>query len=449
MNAYAEPTIEQQKSLSGHTSRTASNRGSQGDTVLQRLQDTASNSVQVKQLQSYQTMADKATVQRQVNSTGMPDNLKSGIENLSGYAMDDVKVHYNSAKPAQLNAHAYAQGTDIHLAPGQEKHLPHEAWHVVQQKQGRVRPTVQLKGKVAINDDEELEHEADVMGEKALQMKSYAAGTQLKKGGTTPVNRPIQRVLLMNPNRLREVPQFMYPLLKAYDSSMFEYDLSGDRLDSFMGFVNVVAKFWSFDIVSPHFVYSMYQEHLKLGVQTQTMFEETFADAGKDDHGYDMKSDPAEFDGSGAVIQQARKPGPSGPKDYPGYTKMLFMKTTPDATIDFNAGLGNSSSKTNNKPGSLIDMKDALTQGGKVVNTIMDPHKGKTVRMPRAGSNFDKSDRDQHFAIADMLYYIKHGSKPNRAGTWTWHHLSAKYQMVLVNMLVHAKHGHNGGVHIW
>ncbi|MEM7041075.1 MAG: DUF4157 domain-containing protein [Bacteroidota bacterium] len=36
-------------------------------------------------------------------------------------------------------AHAYDQGTDIHIGPGQEKHLPHEAWHVVQQKQGRVR----------------------------------------------------------------------------------------------------------------------------------------------------------------------------------------------------------------------------------------------------------------------------------------------------------------------
>ncbi len=38
------------------------------------------------------------------NNTGMPNNLKSGIENLSGYSMDDVKVHYNSDKPAQLNS---------------------------------------------------------------------------------------------------------------------------------------------------------------------------------------------------------------------------------------------------------------------------------------------------------------------------------------------------------
>jgi hypothetical protein len=102
------------------------------------------------------------------NNTGLPDNLKSGIENLSGYSMDDVKVHFNSDKPAQLNAHAYAQGTDIHVAPGQEQHLPHEAWHVVQQKQGRVQATMQMKAGVPVNDDAGLENEADVMGDKAL-----------------------------------------------------------------------------------------------------------------------------------------------------------------------------------------------------------------------------------------------------------------------------------------
>ncbi|MCK8521026.1 DUF4157 domain-containing protein [Aquimarina sp. D1M17] len=109
----------------------------------------------------------KNLIQRK-NNTGLPDNLKSGIENLSGYSMDDVKVNYNSSKPAQLRAHAYAQGTDIHLAPGQEKHLPHEAWHVVQQKQGRVKPTMQFKGKVNINDDTRLEKEADIMGARSL-----------------------------------------------------------------------------------------------------------------------------------------------------------------------------------------------------------------------------------------------------------------------------------------
>jgi len=151
------------------------------DTVAQRkLQETANNSPQAKQTFQLQAMADDysaqqefAIQQKKENNTGMPDSLKSGIENLSGYSMDDVKVHYNSDKPGQLQAHAYAQGTDIHIASGQEKHLPHEAWHVVQQKQGRVQPTFQMKGKVNINDDAGLEKEADVMGEKALQLKAY------------------------------------------------------------------------------------------------------------------------------------------------------------------------------------------------------------------------------------------------------------------------------------
>lgn len=80
--------------------------------------------------------------------------------------MDDVKVHYNSDKPTQLQAHAYAQGTDIHLASGQEKHLPHEAWHVVQQKQGRVKSTMQLRGGLNVNNDIHLEKKKSGCEEK-------------------------------------------------------------------------------------------------------------------------------------------------------------------------------------------------------------------------------------------------------------------------------------------
>jgi hypothetical protein len=102
------------------------------------------------------------------NRTWMPDRLKSGIESLSGLDLSGVRVHYSSSKPAQLNALAYTQGREIHLAPGQEGHLPHEAWHVVQQAEGRVKPTIQTKDGVLVNDDEGLEREADVMGAKAL-----------------------------------------------------------------------------------------------------------------------------------------------------------------------------------------------------------------------------------------------------------------------------------------
>lgn len=97
---------------------------------------------------------------------GLPEPLRSRMEALSGFAMDDVRVHHNSPRPAMLGALAFARGHDIHLAPGQERHLPHEAWHVVQQKQGRVTPTAWTKGE-PINDGTALEAEADRTGESA------------------------------------------------------------------------------------------------------------------------------------------------------------------------------------------------------------------------------------------------------------------------------------------
>ncbi len=197
---------------------------------LRSLQQLANNSPQAKQASQLQALADATsplpikqkiangisqlaqeseeeeeepiqakyeTVQRQPNATdgkprpnntGLPDNLKSGIEALSGLSLDHVRVHYNSAQPAQLNALAYAQGSDIHLAPGQEQHLPHEAWHIVQQAQGRVQPTMQIQDGVPVNDDAGLEREADLMGANA-----YAIGERSPKsavasdGSATPL----------------------------------------------------------------------------------------------------------------------------------------------------------------------------------------------------------------------------------------------------------------------
>jgi hypothetical protein len=146
------------KSVITESKQPKSEKQASVDTILSEY----GNSIQRK------AIGGEEPLQKKANNTGLPDNLKSGIENLSGYAMDDVKVHYNSSEPAGMQAHAYAQGTDIHIGPGQEKHLPHEAWHVVQQKQGRVRPTMQMKGKVNINDDTGLETEADIMGKKSL-----------------------------------------------------------------------------------------------------------------------------------------------------------------------------------------------------------------------------------------------------------------------------------------
>lgn len=104
-----------------------------------------------------------------VNQTGLPDMLKSGLEQLSGMDLSSVRVHYNSPAPAQLSARAYTQGSDIHIGPGQEKHLGHEGWHVVQQMQGRVKPTLQMQG-MNINDSVGLEAEADRYGARAWSL---------------------------------------------------------------------------------------------------------------------------------------------------------------------------------------------------------------------------------------------------------------------------------------
>lgn len=116
------------------------------------------------------------------NNTGMPDKLKAGIENLSGLDLSHVKVHYNSSRPDNIDALAFAQGNEIHLAPGEEKHLPHEAWHVVQQMQGKVKPTQHVNGR-PVNDSISLEHEANVFGNKAL---NYS--------GTHTVQHPVPMV---------------------------------------------------------------------------------------------------------------------------------------------------------------------------------------------------------------------------------------------------------------
>src|SRR5436190_301378 len=49
------------------------------------------------------------------NNTGMPGHIKSNLEGISGMDMSDVRVNYNSEKPGQLNALAYARGNDIQI----------------------------------------------------------------------------------------------------------------------------------------------------------------------------------------------------------------------------------------------------------------------------------------------------------------------------------------------
>lgn len=99
----------------------------------------------------------------------LPARLQRGMEALTGVNLADVRVHYNSPNPAQVQAHAYAQGRDIYLAAGQEKHLPHELGHIAQQALGMVKPTTEVNG-VAVNDDPKLEQQATDWGEMAVRL---------------------------------------------------------------------------------------------------------------------------------------------------------------------------------------------------------------------------------------------------------------------------------------
>lgn len=190
------------------------------------VQESNSNAIGItsenedaKKLSQLKSIANsKASNQRADNVSGIPKGLKSGIENLSGLSMDEVKVHYNSTKPSQIQALAFAQGANVHLGHGQENHLPHELWHVVQQKQGRVNPTARLNNGTEINDDEYLEKEADLMGQKATMLETVSETSSAKQSNSTGAAQlkfsptfssinPLQLKGIENPEKLSKESQ--------------------------------------------------------------------------------------------------------------------------------------------------------------------------------------------------------------------------------------------------
>jgi hypothetical protein len=114
-----------------------------------------------------------APLQLKSNDNKMPEHVQSKMEKSIGEDFSDVNIHVGS-EASDVGALAYAQGSDIHFAPGQynpestsgQQLLGHELTHVQQQRQGRVKPTMQAKG-IAVNDDAGLEREADIKGAKA------------------------------------------------------------------------------------------------------------------------------------------------------------------------------------------------------------------------------------------------------------------------------------------
>lgn len=488
-------------------------------------------------------------VGKQANDTGLPLQLKSGIEQLSGYSLDDVKVHYNSAEPAQLQAHAFARGTDIHVASGQEKHLAHEAWHVVQQKQGRVKPTTQLKGN-AINDDVSLETEADVMGSKAaaqpfttqlrhVQAANAQAVIQGKWSYLTSIdlesdsnyingakafvsqNKLIAAIgtILVNP-AFKGMNDELRPILDACHRERKLAEVVHQTLYNTLHDKTIFSIAEIIDLILDHPVVIEYSA-LFLEAAPERFGYEDAVDEELVDEGESVDSlttgDSDHPEGSDAV------PEPVYPNELetgefeeipdsdeilrgvfnsllqyhginieiPGLADHFFLRwktgvhtrsfwqrvkseVQSGKSVDQVAQMartGNTESyqdsyKTKNfgvfkKVSYMRDAKGNINfSKPKKYTTWKNPVKSSTEVALNQGMKNKKygltpggqkipiatASRPQHFAIGDRL---SPWAKANRKGAWTWHHLSKEYNMVLVDMTVHAKHGHNGGFLLW
>jgi len=108
---------------------------------------------------------------------GLPSDLNSKLESTLNSDFSGVNIHANSDSAVQMNALAYAQGNDVHFAPGQFKPntasgqqlIGHEFAHVVQQAEGGVQPTTEIGG-MPVNDNKGLESEADKIGDKISRL---------------------------------------------------------------------------------------------------------------------------------------------------------------------------------------------------------------------------------------------------------------------------------------
>ena len=226
---------EPRSATGGNAAAPASSHGGLGSPhQLTNLQSTASGAPAQRVEETAQTQSLSTSAQSTPRSSGaaLPDRLQANIEAMSGHSLTGVRVFRQSSEPAQLKAHAFTRGTDIHLAPGQDQHLAHEAWHVVQQLDGRVQADSSVAG-VAINTSPALENEADKMGQRALSGSVEATApdvvhsteeSPVVQRREAPDTRQQSSLLPAPPQRLEsEVVQlvrgahFEAPFLSGYD----------------------------------------------------------------------------------------------------------------------------------------------------------------------------------------------------------------------------------------
>ncbi|MBP3966474.1 DUF4157 domain-containing protein [Paenibacillus lignilyticus] len=148
--------------------------------VLQ-LQKAAGNRAVVQMMHNSRSSAVQRSAEgddEQRQQGKLPASVQQKMEAALQTNMSDVRVHENSSSAREVGALAYTQGSDVHFAPGQfqpdtqegQELIGHELQHVVQQRKGRIEPTLSVAG-MPVNDDPALEQEADDMGKKAASQK--------------------------------------------------------------------------------------------------------------------------------------------------------------------------------------------------------------------------------------------------------------------------------------
>jgi hypothetical protein len=130
----------------------------------------------------------------------MPAPLRNKMEGSFGADFSSVRVH-EGGQASNLGALAYAQGDDLHFAPGQyqpdsqsgQALIGHELAHVVQQRDGRVAAPGQAKGAPVVA-DQGLEDEADRAGQAAARGEPARISSSATPGAAMPklVGQPIQ-----------------------------------------------------------------------------------------------------------------------------------------------------------------------------------------------------------------------------------------------------------------
>lgn len=171
---------------------------------MARLQRTVGASPQVQRLVQLQAIADsspRSTASLAADTArALPGNVRTKMECALGMDFSSVRIHEGPQATA-MDAIAYTQGRDVHFAPGYyrphsqsgQELLGHELAHVVQQAEGRVSATRQLKG-VGLNDADHLEREADAMGRAAALGRTISRASDLQPpapSGAAPIQRRV------------------------------------------------------------------------------------------------------------------------------------------------------------------------------------------------------------------------------------------------------------------